>query len=441
MRNSRTIQLAFLCLLQFVFSCEPRTDDGEGAGAPPPKGSCPSNSNDPCKDLKALRTTPNQVIVNFDDCEFQQHPKRIQHVINKLKKMGIKEEKACPCNPKIKLFTDTAGTGIDPEERMEEVNERLMAEGSVTGNAVWNLQIKIRDYPQESFKPYKIFGGGTLPSKVKVAVIDGGLDWSEYRSYLWTNPNPTPTCGNAHGIDLTDGSLPKISHGSYVSERIIAGLDADSLKIMDLRIFDSNGDGTLFNAICAMSFAIENDAHVINNSWGYYKDGKKGKKNKKDQSLFGLIEQAAFNDIIVVASAGNDGANTDKQECQHFPSTFDDEKYHKDAYNVISVGYLNSAEDDLHPNSNGGKKTVSLAAGGLYPTPNGGIEGSSYAAGAVTNAIVRLKAANPNVSHDIIMKCFLGQIDSTLGICVETKGKLPVPINTDCTPYLGSALR
>ena len=92
------------------------------------------------------------------------------------------------------------------------------------------------------------------------------------------------------------------SHGTLVAKIITDNLPKNiNLKLMDLRIFDKKNKTNLFSVVCAIDYARQNNAHIINMSWGAFFD---------HDSIFSDL---LFLNVPMVASAGNNGFNTDSK--------------------------------------------------------------------------------------------------------------------------------
>ncbi len=97
--------------------------------------------------------------------------------------------------------------------------------------------------------------------------------------------------------DLTQG--PAYGHGTLCAG-IIAAIAPGSM-IMPLRAFDSNGQSDLFTLAKAVRYAVANGAQVINMSFGAPNSSK---------ALQSAIQYAQMNNVILVASAGNDNTSS-----------------------------------------------------------------------------------------------------------------------------------
>ena len=134
-------------------------------------------------------------------------------------------------------------------------------------------------------------------AKVVVAVPDTGaytdsilLDGRLVEGYDFVNDTRRMTDENGHGTH-------------------VAGIIADStyglnVKIMPLRIMDGDGTGSESLTILAVRYAVSHGADVINMSVGSYV-GREG-PDPEDEACLDAIKKG----VVVVASAGNDSANT-----------------------------------------------------------------------------------------------------------------------------------
>ena len=120
-----------------------------------------------------------------------------------------------------------------------------------------------------------------------VAIVDSGvnLEHRDLNKRLWKNTDEIEGNGvdddsngsvdDFHGFDVIDSiGLSQTTankgdpqgHGSHVAG-IVAALSPKA-EIMPIRMLDANGDGRLSDALFAWSYALENGAKVINNSFG-----------------------------------------------------------------------------------------------------------------------------------------------------------------------------
>lgn len=154
-----------------------------------------------------------------------------------------------------------------------------------------------------------------------------------------------------------------VGHGTHVAGTILTANDelGEHVRVMPLQFGDVKNNefkGDLFAVICALSYAVDNGADIVNMSLGYYSP-------YFNQPLYNQVLRAQKKNLLLVASAGNDGRLVDS--CLHWPSQFsvDDEV----GSNVLSVAWMDTiirgdmTSLRLAENSNYGKN-VDLAAPG-----------------------------------------------------------------------------
>src|SRR5207253_7381726 len=149
---------------------------------------------------------------------------------------------------------------------------------------------------------------------------------------------------------------------------------------------DANGSGYTSGAVRAINYAIAHGASIINASWG---------GGGFDPALSDAIGRAKQAGVIVVAAAGNSGANNDT-------SAFYPAGYQYD--NVVSVA-ASDPNDHRASFSNWGPTTVDVYAPGVgiwSTVRNGGyasFSGTSMAAPFVTGALALLRAEHADWNY------------------------------------------
>ena len=225
------------------------------------------------------------------------------------------------------------------------------------------------------------------PSTI-VAVIDSGLDvyHPEFAGRLWTNPTPDAAYpGDLHGWNFLNNTFniaDDNGHGTHVTGILaatgnngvgVAGVNWNA-KIMPLKFIDSQGNGSVDDAIRAVYFAVDHGARVINASWG---------GGGYSQSLIDAINYAGMHNVVFVTAAGNESSNNDINLT--YPA--DDR-----VANVISVAAV-GPDGHLASFSNYGAISVDVAAPGVnirstvpggYATYSGTSMATPYAAGVVS---------------------------------------------------------
>jgi subtilisin family serine protease len=269
----------------------------------------------------------------------------------------------------------------------------------------------------------------TGTSNVIVAVSDTGVTTmhSDLSPNIYVNPGETGT--DANGKDKSknkidddgNGFIDDYSgwnfetnvnlsrddhyHGTHVAGTIgangndkgfgVAGVTWNA-KIMSVKFIGSSGWGSDDGGIASIIYAANNGAKVVNCSWG----GDEYSKTMSD-----AIDYAKTKGTIVVAAAGNDGFNLEKQK--QYPAAYENE-------NLITVSAISPGPKmELATFSNYGIKTAHLAAPGeairsafnpMYNTLSCEsrwfciLSGTSMAAPHVSGAIALLYSVNPKLT-------------------------------------------
>ena len=202
-----------------------------------------------------------------------------------------------------------------------------------------------------------------------IAVVDSGVDYNhrDIDDNIWINTNElngepnndddfNGCIDDIYGYDFCTYNLQQrdsdpmdeYGHGTHCAGIIAAEMNNNqdisgicrNTKIMAVKAFDSDGEGSYVDAIEACYYAVENGADIISNSWGvgFIAD------NIKE-----VVDYAISQGVIVVASAGNDVDDT-----RNYPAAYD---------NVISVGATDSNDWEAYFSSYG--YSVDIAAPGV----------------------------------------------------------------------------
>jgi len=296
---------------------------------------------------------------------------------------GFEVVRSCACDG-IRILGRS--TPLTPEERVQSCEGDIVDESGGLGtglNYIIDVPIATRIIPNSVKYPIReektIIQGSYIwtyeepieKNKVKIAIIDTGIDFEhEYlKDFRWENEmevtgvlenDEDGNClyNDKFGYNFADESFvvnDENGHGTHVAGIISRSLN---VELMDLKVFNEDG-GDAFNLVCALQYAIDKKAEIINLSLGYY-------ASETSIILDNMFQKVADAGILVITSAGNEGHNNDNyivggEQFFHFPSSFN-QKYRD---NIIAVAATkDNPKDELWKYSNYGKKHVDVAARG-----------------------------------------------------------------------------
>ena len=200
------------------------------------------------------------------------------------------------------------------------------------------------DYYSQSYSNVKVTESWALAKpyddptdKTIVAIIDTGLDYNhgviKDSNGLWTNKFEIPGNGidddgngyidDVHGYNFfakNSNVMDDNEHGTHVAG-IVLGVGMDIFEqpiresrilVMPLKFLDQNGSGSTSDAIMAISYAVNNGAKVINNSWG---------GGSYSRALHDAYTYAYNHNVVIVSAAGNDANNIDSEPM--YPAALD----------------------------------------------------------------------------------------------------------------------
>ena len=283
-----------------------------------------------------------------------------------------------------------------------------------------------------------------------VAVIDSGVDYNHFvfteSGAMWYNSGEMgrDSLGQSkasNGIDddengyiddfqgwnfVYDNNDPmdNDNHGTHVAGSVLSvtqdilkqpTLDPSIIQIMPLKFLDEKGEGTTSDAIAAIKYAVDNGAHIINNSWGGL--------NFSRALLDALIYAYNTNRISVASAAGNEGDNNDEKPV--YPASYK-------VPNMVSIAATYD-DDTLADFSNYGSKSVHLAAPGnnIFSTlPNdsfGAASGTSMATPFVSGLMaLMVREKQGNINGYQIRNALLGYSHRVSGLLVSSESRIDI---------------
>lgn len=206
-------------------------------------------------------------------------------------------------------------------------------------------------------------------TNVTVAIIDSGVDYN----------HPLLTDRMVAGYDFVDNDTNPMDenfHGTHVAG-IVAESTNENVKIMPIRALDKEGSGYDSNIAKSIYYAVDNGATIINMSF---------QGNNYSAYLAKAMDYALDHNVMLVASSGNEGANTKN----YYPAS---------EQKIIVVSATNKSDKiasfsnigDSIDISAPGVEILSSIPGGKYGVANG----TSMAAPYVSGIVAMLKVDNP----------------------------------------------
>jgi subtilisin family serine protease len=250
---------------------------------------------------------------------------------------------------------------------------------------------------------------------------DDILGWD----FVDNDPDPWPdVSGTVNDSVASHGTVIAGVIGATANNGLgIAGINWD-VRIMPLRVLNSDGSGSTKDVRQAIIYAVENGADVINLSFTF---------SQTDDSLRETVEWAHEQGVVIVAAVGNGNTDTDIQSI--FPACFDREI----GRNVVIGVAATDKNDQKAAFSNFGTLCTDIAAPGVdifasvyhdknvlafatsYSSP---WEGTSIAAPMVSGAAALLRSSYPSLTPDQVRNALKLSVDPVQETSLEARKRL-----------------
>jgi hypothetical protein len=221
------------------------------------------------------------------------------------------------------------------------------------------VRVAVIDTGVDPYYNYRSKSGGGMPNQADAFTFTEEVSFFQQGMNQVSTAYGAPIMGNAadlngnclnadyYGYDYKNADnnpADRKGHGTHIAHTILTANDVQGeiVRVMPLQFgdyqdrvmpLDSAFNCDLFAAICAINYAVKNKADIINMSWGYF--APETNWVLKEQ----LIKARTWpNNILMIASAGNDHRSVDK--CLHWPSDFSTD--HTLGNFLISVAALDS---------------------------------------------------------------------------------------------------
>ena len=284
----------------------------------------------------------------------------------------------CPCDTLLYnydfLSVDGAGKSVTTApSKPTNVPGNGNFIAAILDNIPINELVKEQSIYRSKYNRDSVKVNTTDHSKI-LAIIDSGIDTtlftSSINSMIWRDPS-FPTLYNFLPDQFKDGLFDQTTekHGTAVAAIVVKAMENTGKysRLMILKALDSNNRGSIFSVSCALSYATQKNATLINLSLGYY--------GKPDSILSHYLELSAAHNpsIEIFAAAGNTPGNHTHELCEHNNSnlltgsnSFYPACFSKDFNNITSVTQI-SKEDSACYYQNYSNQFINL---GVQDTSN-----------------------------------------------------------------------
>jgi len=229
---------------------------------------------------------------------------------------------------------------------------------------------------------------------VLVAVVDTGVDFDhpflagavDAGGYDFISGDSDPDEERNFVDDDGDGVVDEqFGHGTFVASLVLAV--APGARILPVRVLDDEGFGTAETVAAGIVWAVDAGVQVINVSVDI---------PRSSEIVKSAIEYAKTQDVVVVASAGNDGRNA-----LDFPARFE-EALGVAALDALGVRAFFSNFEDKVAVSAPGVDLIGAMPVERNPPGTARWSGTSFAAPLVAGAAALVREAFPAMGRDAV---------------------------------------
>ena len=260
---------------------------------------------------------------------------------------------------------------------------------------------KVCEWNIECINAQNAYADSKKCSKIKVAVLDSGLDFDEDIPFVEREDFLGEEELSVMYQDYT-------GHGTCISGLICARENtqrvtgiASNVDLYMGRVLDENNEADVNRVIKAVQWAISKKVNIIHMSFGI---------KTYSEALNNVIQEAYRKGILIIAAAGNDGTADEDESTVEYPAAFE---------NVIAVGCTNEKNKKSDFSSSGNE--IDVVAPGEKILGTGvfsGIvveEGTSLAAAQVTGVAAVLWGMHPDKSNEYIKEWIISSANDTIG--------------------------
>ncbi len=356
-----------------------------------------------------------------------------------LKRLCFEKRDSCHCGPHFELWVNPDVNGIDVGVVVSGAPKIGGVGLGLLPNVVLSLPEPIDTMVKDTLPIHENLAVPCLNAElppVQIGIVDSGVDpssdpainglhameWHGYNLFdrciqnvyplgvecLSGRNNLSPVDSNGHGTSV-NAVLVGASHPNFNMKIPLNFVNVDVMK-------GHTKSGTLYDALCGLYYALEQEVKIINVSWGF-----RCLNTLKHKDIFTAVEHAFNkfltdanhhnNSVLVIAGAGND-TNYLTDYDYFFPASL--ACCHD---NLISVGALNKKSTidyaDFSNYANLSTNFITLLAPGdevitVYPkylqsiagfsTPTGYamVSGTSFAAPYISRVSAMIRAIHPS---------------------------------------------